>query len=153
MQKNFNNKKIIKQFATSSYPYSLKEAKKWVDICIQNDKIKGKSRVNFVIEINNEVAGVIHLKEIKEHKAEIGYWIAEKYWGQGIGSEAINLLTEYAFNKFKLKRVYAKIFINNISSTKAVEKAGFEYEGILRKDVNKKGKLVDIILYSKIKAE
>ena len=89
LQKNINNKNIAKVTSTIPHPYTLKNAKDWIDRNLKIAKEKNPKEDNFVIGKNGEVAGSISLTKIEiGHKAEMGYWLAEKYWGAGIMTKA-----------------------------------------------------------------
>ena len=109
-----------------------------------------KNELNFAIDINGKVVGSIGFNKIDKHKAELGYWLGEKYWRQGIMTSAVKLLTKYAFKELGLKRIYAYIFSFNRASRRVLEKSGYKYEGRLRKNVLKDGKLIDELLFAKI---
>ena len=148
---NINNKKIYRNTLHIPYPYTVKDAKKWVSDNLKEAKNKKFKSINFVIDINGEVAGGIGFDSIQEHKAEIGYWLGEKYHGQGIMTQAAKLVTKFGFEKLKLKRIYAFVFLWNKPSARVLEKNGFKLEGILIKNVKKDGKLLDNYLFAKIK--
>jgi ribosomal-protein-alanine N-acetyltransferase len=67
-------------------------------------------------------------------------------------TEAVELVTHYAFSTLHLRRVYAYVFPFNGGSQRVLEKAGYVREGLLRKNVNKKGKILDEIVYAKIRS-
>ncbi len=149
---NINNKKIYNNTLRIPYPYTLKDAKRWIGENIREQRKKKKTKINFLIDVDGEAVGSIGFSEIKEeHKAEIGYWLGEKYWGQGIMTEAIALAEKFAFKELKLRRITAGVFVFNKGSARVLEKNGYELEGVLRKDVKKDGKIFDAFLYSKIK--
>ncbi len=101
--------------------------------------------------MSGEVVGGIGLNRIWQHCAEIGYWLGEKYWGQGITTQAVKLVTKYGFEKLGLRRIYAFVFIWNKASAKVLEKSGFKYEGRLKKHAKKGNRFLDDFLYAKIK--
>jgi len=102
--------------------------------------------------INNQVVGCVSLDNLtKNHKAELGYWLTESYWGQGIVSEAVKQIVDHGFNKLKLKRIYAYTFTPNKASQKVLLKNGFTKEGLHKKDVLKDGKYIDIITFAKVR--
>ena len=149
--RNINNKKIARNTLSIPYPYKLKDAHFWINHNLKLNKKKKKSEINFAIDIDNEVIGGIGLNKIEPHMAEIGYWIGENYWRQGIMTLAVKLVTRYAFTKLGLKRVYAYVFLFNKASVRVLEKAGYKYEGRLRKNVLKNNKLIDVLVFAKIK--
>ncbi len=147
---NINNEKIARNTLRIPYPYKLKDACLWINRNLKLNKKKKKTKISFAIDINGEVVGGIGLDKIENHKAEIGYWLGEKYWGREIMTSAVKILTEYAFKRLKLKRVHARVFFFNKASARVLRKAGYKLEGRLRKDVFKDNKLIDSLIFSKI---
>lgn len=66
--------------------------------------------------------------DIPNNEAEIGYWIGEPYWGQGLIPEAVNKLLEYSFDELKLNRIWCGYFDGNTKSKRVAEKCGFQYQ-------------------------
>ncbi|MBU4369893.1 GNAT family N-acetyltransferase [Patescibacteria group bacterium] len=148
---NINNKKIYRNTLNIPYPYTLKDAKEWIAKNLKEAKMKIPTKIKFVIDIDGEVAGSIGLVKIRGHKAEIGYWLVEKHWDKGIMTEAVKLVTKFGFNKLKLKRIYAYVYPFNKASMRVLEKAGYKFEGILRKDVKKDNKFMDDYLFANVR--
>ena len=65
--------------------------------------------------------------DLSDDEAEIGYWIGEPFWGQGLIPEAINSLIKHAFDNLGLRRLWCGYFDGNIKSKRAQEKCGFVY--------------------------
>lgn len=110
----------------------------------------------FAVTIDDKVIGsigVIQAENIQRRTAELGYYIAEKYWGRGIMTEAVKQVCEYVFDKSDIIRIYAEPFANNTASCKVLEKAGFQCEGILRSNAVKNGKVMDMRMYALLKTE
>ena len=149
LRRSINNRTIYKNTLSIPYPYTLKDAKKWVAKAIEKTKQRKSDSVYFVIDIGGEVAGSVSF--IKQYKAEIGYWLGEKYWRQGIMTEAVKLATKFGFKELKLKRIYAYVFPWNKASMRVLEKAGYNLEGILRKDIKKNNKFIDAYLFAKVR--
>jgi len=143
--KNINDKDIYKYTVRIPYPYTSKHAKQWIY------HPKNKADINFAIDIRRRVVGGIGLRNITKYKAEIGYWLGKKYWNKGIMTKALKLVTNYGFNKLKLKRIYCQVFSKNKASSRILEKIGYKREGFMRKYHLKDGKLLDSISYAKIK--
>ena len=95
--------------------------------------------------------GVTLNKDVHRLTAELGYWLAEPYWGKGMMTEAVTKFTEYAFECFGLVRIYAEPYATNDGSLRVLEKAGFVLEGRMRCSVIKEGRINDQLLYAKIK--
>ena len=86
----------------------------------------------------------LHKIDWAKGSAQFGIIIGEEdYWGQGIGTEAWFLLTDYAFSVLKLKTIYTKIFKDNLPSLKIAEKCGFREKVFLPEDVSKNGCFFD----------
>lgn len=151
LTENINNKKISRNVLTIPYPYTLKDARNWVARNLKEAKKKNPTEINFVIDIKGQVAGSVGLDKIEGHKAEIGYWLAEKYWGKGIMTEAVRLVTRFGFEKLGLGRIYAHVFSFNKASMRVLGKARYKLEGILRKDRKKENKFLDSYLFAKVK--
>ena len=83
----------------------------------------------------------------------LGYYVAEEYWGKGIMTEAVKQICECVFDKSDIIRIYAEPFAYNIASCRVLEKAGFQYEGTLRSNAVKNGKVIDMKMYSLLKTE
>ena len=92
--------------------------------------------------------GATSLMSIEQgHQAEIGYWIGKPFWGQGICSEAAQLIVQLAFSRLNLARLYTRHFSRNPASGRVLVNAGFVHEGKRRGHVKKWGKLEDVENY------
>jgi len=146
---NLNNKNISKWLFLPADPYREEDARKWLSFCRESEE--KKDNYLFAIEVNGEMAGGIGLHKKMEHCFDVGYWIAEKDWGKGYASEALNTITELAFGELKIDRIQAHVFEGNDSSVRVLEKCGYEYEGFLRKSHKKGNVFYNSKLYAKIK--
>ncbi len=151
LRRNINNKKIYRYTSHIPYPYTRKHAQDWIGKNVKRAKKQKPESINFVIDLKGEVAGGIGFSKIDDHKAEIGYWLGEKYWNQGIMTDAVKLITKFGFENLKLARIFAKVYLPNKASKKVLEKAGFKLEGILRKETKKDDKLIDVYLLAKVR--
>lgn len=91
----------------------------------------------FAIDLDGEAIGAIGLHpqtDIFLKNAELGYWLAEKYWGKGFVSIAIKKIVEYGFSNFEIDRIFARPFGSNKASQRVLEKTGFILEARLEKD-------------------
>ena len=68
-------------------------------------------------------------------------------------TEAVRQICEYVFRESDIIRIYAEPFVYNIASCRVLEKAGFQYEGTLRSNAVKNGKVMDMKMYSLLKEE
>jgi len=142
-----NNINVSKNLRDSfPYPYTERDATKWLNLsCIQNPEL------NFAIATKEELIGGIGLvlqPDVYRFSAEVGYWVAEPYWGKGIAARALIAFTKYAFEQFNLVRIFAGVFEGNAASIKVLENAGYIFEGRFRKAVFKDGIFKDQLMYS-----
>jgi ribosomal-protein-alanine N-acetyltransferase len=80
--------------------------------------------------------------------AEIGYWLAEPFWGRGISTEAVVAVTRYAIDTHGFTRIFATPFASNRASCRVLEKAGYALEGQLRRSAIKDGRIIDQMQYA-----
>jgi RimJ/RimL family protein N-acetyltransferase len=83
----------------------------------------------------------------------IGIGLAQEHRGKGYGVEAQVLLADYLFAVFPIMRVEATTDITNSAEQRALEKAGFTREGVLRKAQWRNGNWHDLVVYSKLRGE
>ena len=132
------------------HPYTAQHAR---------DFIRGtRSRMpetTFAIAVGEEPIGsigfVLH-PDVERVSAEIGYWLAEPFWGRGIATEALVAVTRYAIDTHGLTRVYAVPFASNAASCRVLEKAGYALEARLRHSAIKNGIVTDQMQYAFIAA-
>ena len=152
LQKMVSNKKILENLRDGiPYPYTLEDAKEFIQSMIEADP---NSTYAFAITVEEKVVGSIgafRKENIHVRTAEMGYYIAEEYWGQGIGTSAVKLLCGYLFENTDLLRIFAEPFAYNQASCRVLEKAGFTLEGVLRKNAVKNGRVLDMKMYSIVK--
>lgn len=132
------------------FPYMLDDAHTWLNMAMKETR-----NLFLAIEVEGEAAGAIGVlfkENVYRYSAEIGYWLGEQHWNKGITSEAIQKLSEYIFRETDIVRLYAEIFSPNISSMKAISKAGFHLEAVNRNAVFKNGVLLDQHVYCRLKS-
>ena len=134
------------------YPYEEKDAEYFIGLTKQEDP----AQTFGIINSESELCGVIGLvlqKDVYKLSAEIGYWLGEAYWGKGISTKAVELITAYGFDQLNLERIYTGVFDFNKASMRVLEKNGYTQEGLFRKAVIKNGNRIDEYRYSKLKDE
>ena len=87
------------------------------------------------------------------HTMELGYWIAERFWGQGLVCEAIAALLAYVVDEFDPRRIQARVIVGNSASVRVLEKCGFAYEGTLRSSRYRRGGLEDVMMFARVREE
>ncbi len=133
------------------YPYTEKDGTDFISAILSADQ---NDTFAFAITVNDKVIGSIgafRQENIHRQTAEMGYYIAEEYWGKGIMTEAVKQLCASVFENSDIIRIFAEPFAHNTGSCRVLEKAGFVYEGTLRSNAVKNGKLLDMKMYSLLK--
>lgn len=135
------------------HPYSLADAQAYVDSCVNGDADRQLCRA---IEVDGRAAGSIGLfrgSDVYQKSAELGYWLAEEFWGRGIMTEAVRQLCRDGFARWDIVRIYAEPFAHNAGSRRVLEKSGFTLEGVMHRGVFKRGKLCDFCVYALLRPE
>lgn len=148
-QKYANNQKIAQYMSDGfPYPYTLQDAEELIENFISADREK---QLNKAIIVNGEVAGSIGVFKkdgLERYSAEIGYWLGEPFWGNGIMGKAVKEIAKESFQTLKIVRIEAKIFAHNTANQRTLEKAGFTLEGILKKSFCKYNTIYDSKLFA-----
>lgn len=133
------------------YPYTMQDATNWIAFMQNQQPI-----TNFAIVIDGQVCGGITvdlMDDVNRKTAEIGYWLAEPYWGRGIATEAVKIITGYTFKNLDIIRLQAGVYHKNTASMRVLEKAGYVKEGVMRNAVIKNGVVMDKHMYAILKPE
>lgn len=144
------NDKEVMQYLSDNLFYgvhTLATERQWLDSILEGKK----NVLTFAILLlpEYELAGVISLSKLdwKNRNAELAIFIGEKeLWSKGVGSEALILLLDYAFNVLGLNKVYLRVFEYNERAIKSYLKVGFKVVGRLRQQRLRGGKYWDEII-------
>jgi [ribosomal protein S5]-alanine N-acetyltransferase len=151
-----NNKKIADNLTDAfPHPYKHEDGIAYIstnhpDGVLHPDGVHDPVRV-FAIEIDGIACGSIGVfpqTDIHRKNAEMGYWLAEEYWGRGIMTEAVKQVVEYGFKTFDINRIFARPFSTNLASQRVLEKAGMKLEARFEKALFKNGHFLDELVYS-----
>ena len=108
------------------------------------------------IEVDGRVGGGMSIRmgsDIHRRTAELGYWLAEPLWGRGIMTAAVRAFVPACLAAFDLDRMFATASSKNPASARVLEKAGFTFEGRLRKNALKDGEVLDSLMYARIRED
>lgn len=134
------------------HPYAIEDAWRFIAMAQRQSP-----PTYFAIEVIGRVAGGIGYTEhsdVERIGAEVGYWLGCAFWGQGIATAALRLLTEHAFGvNVQLQRLYAVLFSSNPASARVLVKAGYYCEGTLRQSAIKDGQILDQWMYAILRDE
>jgi len=149
LAKYANNKKIADNLRDEfPYPYTLHDARTWLKFALANQNLL------FAIEVDSKAVGgigLIYKTDVYRKSAEIGYWLGESYWYQGIMTESINFLVKHTFDNTEIIRIYAGVFENNIASARVLTKCGFKLESVHQQAVIKNEKIMNELIYAILK--
>lgn len=135
------------------YPYTARDGEAYISEMLS---AKDSDTFAFAITVDDKVIGSIgafRQDNIHSRTAEMGYYIAEECWGKGIAAEAVKQLCAYVFENSDIIRIFAEPFAYNAASCRVLEKAGFRYEGTLRSNAVKNGKVIDMKMFALLKAD
>ncbi len=97
------------------------------------------------------VAGLHNIDQENGH-AEIGYFLSPEYWGRGYATEAVSLISQYAFEWLNLRKVYARVYAPNEASRRVLEKNGFQLAGRWKEHQYVPGEgFVDVLMYERFR--
>lgn len=153
LAKYANNRKVWRNLGDRfPHPYTLELAEQWLETVRTGDLDEETA----AIEIAGEAVGGIGVRSAADpayaKTAGLGYWIGEPFWGQGLMTEVVGLLTAHLFETRGIARVEAWVFGWNPASGRVLEKNGFVLEGRLRNRVFKDGQFTDEVHYGKLRS-
>ena len=130
------------------WPYGEEDAEAFIYSCLTADEGQALFRA---IEVDGQAVGSVALTrgvDVYRRSAELGYWLAEEYWGHGIMPQAVKQLCREGFARWDILRIYAEPYAENASSRRVLEKAGFTLEGVMRQGGYINGRLQDYCMYA-----
>lgn len=133
------------------YPYTEQDGADFIAAMLAADE---NDTFAFAVTVDDKAIGsigVFRQENIHRQTAEMGYYIAEEYWGRGIMAEVVRQTCAYVFARSDIIRIYAESFAYNTASCRVLEKAGFQYEGTLRSNAVKNGRVTDMKMYALLK--
>ena len=149
-----NNKKVQDNLRDGiPYPYTTDDAIDFLAGVMAADK---DSQYAFAILCDGTLAGSIGVyrsANVHRYTAEMGYFIAEPFWGRGITTEAVKQTCRYIFAHTDIARIFAEPYAYNTASCRVLEKSGFQLEGVLRENAVKNGVTVDMKIYSLLRTD
>ena len=143
------DREIYERTLRIPYLYTEADFDNWLNTITQATERHGEP-VHFAIRTSDDsfIGGCGFDGLTKGHRAEIGYWLAKLYWGQGIMTAVVRIACEYAIAKWKLLRITAHVCESNLAFARVLEKNGFVCEGYLRKHFMKDGLPIDSKLFA-----
>ena len=144
-----NNEKVLNYLRDGlPYPYTQKDAQHYINSILSSNP---NETFAYAIDVDGKAVGSIgafRQGNIHFRTAELGYYLAEEYWGKGIMTQAVKQLCQKLFAETDILRIFAEPFAYNIGSRRVLEKAGFQLEGILKRNAVKNGRVLDMAMYA-----
>ncbi|MEO8012438.1 MAG: GNAT family protein [Dokdonella sp.] len=132
------------------WPYSFEDATAFL-----NASISAPDNVR-AIDIEGRAVGGIGVRAGEGEQricAEIGYWLGRDYWGRGLMTRIVASWCDHLFATRPLQRLQANVFAANPASARVLEKCGFAFEGTRRQAVIKRGRILDVRMYAKLRGQ
>ena len=153
----WNDPEVRRLFDVHFVDQTFSDAEKWFSKSGAEDEKLPRS---FVIEVDEDgkwipVGTAEFYSERPSHKtAEFGFLIGDKkWWGKGIGTETAKRMVQYGLEKLEYKRIGAVSAAYNARSMNALQKAGFQIEGIRKCYVFRDGQHHDQTMMSVTKPD
>jgi RimJ/RimL family protein N-acetyltransferase len=134
----------------------------WSDVRVwrrrwEDNRLLDGTKHALVVTVDGEPAGMVSWRPIEEGTSfqfwEIGILLAPAARGHGHGSEAQRQLVRYLFANTPVNRVQALTDAENLAEQRALEKAGFVREGVMRGYSYFGGRWHDEVLYSVVRSD
>ena len=149
MANQANNLEIAKWMRNAfPHPYRLEDAAAWISTATSASPV-----LNYAIcrPDDNTFIGSIGLKpkdDVSYRTMQVGYWLGEEHWRQGIAKEAVSAFSEWAFEHFKqVLRLEAEVYEGNNSSVRVLEKAGYTFEAKNKNAIEKMGVVRSVLVF------
>lgn len=116
------------------------------------DKIHKEEMMMFIILVDEKVAGMIDLHNITRSakRAEVGYWLSEKFEGYGIITQAVEKIEEYSFKELKLHKLQIRVHPENNKSANIPQRLGYFKEATLVEHEILNGEYIDLDIFAKL---
>ncbi len=152
VQELVSNWNVASMVARIPHPYPDGGAEEWISG--HNERRASGDSWPFAIETKKAgLVGTIGLSKTDGSSMEIGYWIGEPYWGNGIASEAARVLVEFAFDILDIEKLTAGHFKGNPASGRILTKVGFLTVGEDKRFCLARGEELDCIALELTAAE
>ncbi|QQE13496.1 GNAT family N-acetyltransferase [Planctomycetota bacterium] len=145
----------IARNAGAPWPYEMKHATGWISM--HDDLFKKGETLPYAIEVKDteELIGCVSLNNMytPNGPGDLGFWLGRNYWGNGYATEAAKCMIEIGFQTLGLNKVYTFCLSGNVGSEHVLKKCGLIREGVLRQQMPRGGKFIDMIYYGILREE
>lgn len=129
------NWNIAKWLGRLPWPYPADGAASWISAMAPACDAGSKYVFGIFLKDAPETGliGCIGIEQHEDGQWELGYWLGEPYWGNGLMTEAANRAVTFAFEDAGIARLEAGHFLGNGGSARVLLRCGFEYLGERRR--------------------
>ncbi len=127
-------------------PATLKDEEDFYEHAVQAD-----NQEHLIIATDGEAVGIIGLHDINHiwGTAELGYFLSSDHHGKGYVTEAVGLLSDWAFGHLRIEKLIASVLDGNPASQRVLEKNGYTEEGRLTEFAFVDGERLDLLIYGR----
>lgn len=148
----FSDPKVTEYYDLVTYT-NIAQADDLIDFFDESFELERAIRWGITRKEDDVVIGTCGYVWLRQHRGEIGYELASRYWRQGIMAEALEAILEFGFDELGLNRVEALAMVENAASSALLRALGFSEEGVLRQHDYFKGRFHDMRLFALLKEE
>jgi RimJ/RimL family protein N-acetyltransferase len=121
-----NDRRIAENTLRIPHPYGIADAQRF----ITGTNAGSGETVFLIVRRDATVLGACGLAKRVPESAELGYWLAFAFWGNGYATEAAGAVIDYAFEDLGYEMLHAGARVSNLASRRVLEKCGFEWTGV-----------------------
>jgi RimJ/RimL family protein N-acetyltransferase len=144
------NDPAVRRYLGSRGPYNLAQEEAFFENAVTDE-----DTLNLLVCRDGDPAGTVGLQTLtsSDGTSEIGIFLAEAFWGEGVGTEAARLVTDHAFRERGRHRVEARVIEGNEASRRLFEALGYRHEATMREAAFRDGAYVDMHWYAVLAEE
>jgi RimJ/RimL family protein N-acetyltransferase len=129
----FANWEVIRWLSLPPWPYTVADARAFIQQ--DSEPTRDDAETNFAITRNGEAIGAIGVRQRPASHVQrgagpnIGFWVGQPYWGQGLMTEALRAVVRQGFTSLPDDAIYCGAFMDNAASLRVQDKIGFQRDG------------------------
>jgi len=145
----------VTKYVTWETHKTIDDTRNFISFTLERYERDEAGEWGIVLKENSKLIGTIGIPgySIKDRRAEIGYVLSRKYWGQGIMPEALRQVLKFAFEEMGLNRIECYHALGNEKSGRVMQKVGMSFEGIARERLYAKNRYWDNKQYAILKSD
>ncbi|MCB0637238.1 MAG: GNAT family N-acetyltransferase, partial [Lewinella sp.] len=129
LARHANNRKIAEQIINLPHPYGEPQAAMRMAYVVQGFKERSRFVFAIIHREREELIGEVSLHLHGEKTAQLGYWLGEPFWGQGLATEAAKAVLTFGQETLALDRIEGSCYIDNPASERVLRKIGLQAGG------------------------